>query len=103
MNRSALLLLASTLLIAAGWAAQSSAKDVSVKGRVTAVAEDGKSITLKAEGGQELTVGVSSKRTKVTKAGGKAAKADLAAGKTVAVVYDDENPGNEARSIDVTE
>lgn len=68
------------------------AKDVTVKGSVTAVEDDGKSLTLKTEAGEDLTCKVSSKRTKVS-------KADLAVGKKVTVVYDDENPAKEARSI----
>ena len=44
---------------------------------------------------------MSSKRTKLTKAGARAGKSDLAPGSKVSVVYDDENVGNEAKSIDV--
>jgi hypothetical protein len=68
------------------------AKDVTVTGSVTAVEDEGKSVTLKTDAGEELTCKVSSKRTKFS-------KKDLAVGKKVTLVYDDENPAKEAKTI----
>lgn len=68
------------------------AKDVTAQGAITALEDDGKQMTFKTEAGEEVTCKVSSKRTKFS-------KKDLEVGKKVTVVYDDENPAKEARSI----
>ncbi len=102
MMRRVSALAITALFLGTAFLGSAAAKEVTVKGSVTAVEDDGKSMTVKGEAG-ETTFKVSSKRTKFKKGTEKAGRKDVAAGKTVTVLYDDENPAKEAISIEVSE
>ena len=103
MSKRIVAVVVSFLFVFVGLVGVSAAKDVTAKGSLTKVEDDGKSITLKTDAGEELTCKVSSKRSKVMKGSAAAAMKELAEGKKVTVVYDDENPGKEAKTVTIEE
>ena len=101
MRTFTLILSVSLLFLLVGLGRVSLAKDVTATATITASEDGGKSITIKNEAGEEVNCKVSTKRTSIKKGTAPGSQGDLAVGKKVTVVYDDENPAKEAKAITI--
>lgn len=99
MRKRLLAVLASSLVLCLMFGTAVLAKEVTVKGSITALEDEGKQLTLKGEDGKDTVFKFSSKRTKVMKGDAPASKKDVTVGKNVSLFYDDENEAKEIKVL----
>jgi len=95
MRKTIIATVVATFVLTLGFGVVAFAKDVTAKGTIAVVEDEGKQLTIKPEAGENLVCKFSSKRSKIE--GG--SKKDVVVGKSVTVLYDDENPAKEIKTL----